>query len=393
MSFENPTALSVGMTGTLDGWRTRVAGRVVLGMDEGGETYYWNEFNLVDASGVGATLVYEETEHGPEWKLFKPFEPLRSLSVAEAALKRVGQMVELDGIPTRVSLVDQSRVCFVEGTAPEGVTVGDVADYFNADRSDRMLVVSWTGSEIEFFEGRDLSAGSVASAFGLQRAAVGFRPTESSLPGSDPQSGIFKLVGTGLFIAAVIAFGSTFFGSRSGGRSREPEPHRPAPALQLATGARGTLGASSYLVASRAVLAIGTVRSRFDRREYDLASADGHALLVQGLTGSSKEWHLFSRVNVPPGFSPFVAAAQRSGASVSFDDKKALVAELFQCGTLSAEGETGRTEWPAGIRYGFTARAGADWFIARWDEKGIALYRGAKLAESEVLKALGQKAP
>ena len=60
-------------------------------------------------------------------------------------------------------------------------------------------------------------------------------------------------------------------------------------------------------------------------------------------------------------------------------------------GTLSAEGETGRSEWPAGIRYGFTARAGEEWFIARWDEKGVALYRGAKLAESDVMKALGQK--
>ena len=36
------------MTGTLSGTRYRVVGRVVLGMEEGGETYYWNEFNLVD---------------------------------------------------------------------------------------------------------------------------------------------------------------------------------------------------------------------------------------------------------------------------------------------------------------------------------------------------------
>ena len=51
MSFANPTPLRIGATGTLNGWRVRVAGRVVLGVRDGGETYYWNEYNLVDDQG------------------------------------------------------------------------------------------------------------------------------------------------------------------------------------------------------------------------------------------------------------------------------------------------------------------------------------------------------
>ena len=43
MSFANPTPIKVGMSGTFNGRQYRVAGRVVIGMDEGGEQYFWNE--------------------------------------------------------------------------------------------------------------------------------------------------------------------------------------------------------------------------------------------------------------------------------------------------------------------------------------------------------------
>ena len=85
MSYENPTPLQIGATGVLNGWSVRVAGRVVLGVDVDGVTYFWNEFNLADDSGNSATLVFEETENGGEWKLFREFTPLRPLSARDAA--------------------------------------------------------------------------------------------------------------------------------------------------------------------------------------------------------------------------------------------------------------------------------------------------------------------
>ena len=51
MSFENPTLLRIGMHGNFAGKDYRVAGRVVMGETEGGETYYWNEFNLESTDG------------------------------------------------------------------------------------------------------------------------------------------------------------------------------------------------------------------------------------------------------------------------------------------------------------------------------------------------------
>lgn len=395
MSQHNPTPLRIGMSGRLNGWHSRVTGRVVLSMEDGGETYYWNEFNLDDGFGVCATLVYEETENGFEWKLFKPFEPLRPLTAMEASFKRVGQMVELDGIPTRISLVDQSRVCHIEGVAPAGVELGDVANYFNAETGGRMLVASWTGDEIEFFEGKTVSAESVAAAFGLQPEATGFRSTETSFNRETGQTGSIKVVGVALTLFALFGVFSCVSGNAGTRRSAAPAPPAPraAPPLQLATGTRGTLGGHDYLVSGRAVQAIGTVRGRYDRREYDLLDDAGqHALLLQGLTGGAKEWHLFTPVDVPAGFSAFEAAAQRSGATVRFGDASAQVADLFQASTLSVEGAEARSRWPAGIRYGFIARVGGDaWFIARWDETGIWLHRGRKLTEPEVLAGLGQK--
>src|ERR1051325_1877763 len=127
MNYPNPTSLRLGMMGVLEGQSYRVVGRVVVGMEEEGEIYYWQEFNLVDRAGQSATLVYEDGE----WKLFTFFEPKTPMTALEAARKRVGEMVNLDGTPIATTLVDESRVYRTEGAPPEGVEVGDVANYSN----------------------------------------------------------------------------------------------------------------------------------------------------------------------------------------------------------------------------------------------------------------------
>ncbi|HLP25188.1 MAG TPA: hypothetical protein VK477_05900, partial [Acidobacteriota bacterium] len=60
MSYENPTALRLGQSGVIDGRRFTVRGRVVMSMvADDGETYTWEEFNLVDDAGSAGTLVWE----------------------------------------------------------------------------------------------------------------------------------------------------------------------------------------------------------------------------------------------------------------------------------------------------------------------------------------------
>src|SRR6266542_787165 len=111
MSLANPTQLRIGAIGNLEGVDYRVVGRVVMSVTEDGETYYWDEFNLGTGFGQNATLVYEETEPGGEWRLFTMFEPEYPITAEDAATKRVGDPLNLDGTDVHVTLVDKSRVC------------------------------------------------------------------------------------------------------------------------------------------------------------------------------------------------------------------------------------------------------------------------------------------
>src|ERR1700749_2227948 len=167
MSFNNPTAVKVGMTGTFSDVTYRVLGRVVMGVVDDGTAYYWNEFNLKADSGESATLVYEVTERGGEWRWFTMFDPQFPITAADAATKRVGDPLNLDGTDVRVTLLDRSRVYYIEGQAPEGEEVGDHAEYFNAESGNTMIVVSWTGDEVECYHGVTISASVVAQAFNI----------------------------------------------------------------------------------------------------------------------------------------------------------------------------------------------------------------------------------
>jgi hypothetical protein len=402
MSYDNPTPLRVGASGTLNGWTVRVAGRLVMGMEDGGATYYWSEFYLVDDAGNSATLVFEETEHGGEWKLFRDFTPSHPLSAREAATKRVGDTVNLDGTPARITLVDQSRVYHIEGTAPEGVEIGDVANYFNVDTGGRMLVASWTGDEIEFYEGLDAPAESVADAFKIPRdAAPGtatyLKAAERAASSRSSSSGKFTKIVLGLLgVASMFSAYSCFSSGRSSRNTfttAAPKPKIAAPALQLPAGAQGSLARHSYIIDGRAVVEIARVAGRHDRREYHLRDeASQPALLVNALSGGSKEWHLFVPAPVPAGLTPYEAATRRKGAPIAIEGRTLRVTDLFQSKATSADGPAGNRALPGAVQYGFVATDAGEWMIARWNETQIEILRGTPIPEAEVLAALG-KAP
>jgi len=155
-----------------------------MGESESSETYYWNEFNLETSTGEEATLVFEQTDAGGQWRLFTLFDPEYPMTAADAATKRVGDRLNLTGEEVRVTFRGSSKVYYVEGRAPEGEDVGTVAEYFNAGSGAVMQVVSWTGDEIEFYNGVSLSRGVVNSAFNLPPEPSGFAKTFSSLSGS-----------------------------------------------------------------------------------------------------------------------------------------------------------------------------------------------------------------
>jgi hypothetical protein len=387
MSYANPTPLRLGATGTLGGQRFRVAGRVVMGMDDEGETYYWNEYHLVDDAGASATLVYEETEDGAAWRLFTLFEPANPLTADEAATKQAGDQINLDGEPMPVTLVDQSRVYFVEGQPPEGVEVGDVADYFNVESGERMFVVSWTGDEVECYQGITVPAETISEAFNLPKmpaisralAAGGSLAAAGGAAESMSYGWLLKL------IVFAVASGAWFLASKpTNWRSPAPLTKPSPPAAVFALGASGTLRNWAFTVTGRATVEIAKVGALYDCREYELTRAGGgRALLVCGLSGNAKEWHLMIPFTPAEPLTPFEAAARRAGDKVMFDGSEAAIHELFRAKWLVCDGSSvsGTT------RFGFLSRDPDRSLMARWNEKGIEFYIGIALSEQETLAA------
>jgi hypothetical protein len=389
MNNSNPTALKIGATGMLDGRRYTVAGRTVLSVLVDGETYYWNEFNLVDSSDKVLTLVYEDTEDGSEWKLFKLFEPLRPMSATEAAAKRTGDWVNFSEVKARVTLVDRSRIVFVEGRVPEGVAIGVKADYFNAENGDRMIVVSWSGEEMEYYEGGATSARRIEAAFGLPRAE-GERHSFFGMGGGNGVSTrlVITVVATAI---ALVGFLGHSTQRNSGSRFALPVPQkRMAPALPLPVGAVGMLGGKNFRVTAHALMEVSRLGDRFDGHEYVLTTpTDDHALLVEALQGKSTDWYLLTPSVTPPDLTPFQAASFRQGRSAIIGGRSMQVTQLFQLKVVSKEGDDSVLPWPAGMAYGFLAKSdsvdvdGSQWLLVRWTETGIESYRVAIVSDSD----------
>src|ERR1043165_9540361 len=112
----NPSSpIQIGQTGVLGGAPYRVAGRIEMSMEEGGQTYYWTEYYLVGEGTARGTLVEEGAGNGTEWRLFRLLDPGPAIAATDAARYRVGDRFQMEGVALRVSRVDRSRVHQIEG--------------------------------------------------------------------------------------------------------------------------------------------------------------------------------------------------------------------------------------------------------------------------------------
>ncbi|MEJ1973665.1 MAG: DUF4178 domain-containing protein [Lacunisphaera sp.] len=378
MSFlgsSNPTKLRVGATGHLQGRAYTVLGRVVLTTADG---YKWQEYRLGANNGEEATLVYESGD----WKLFRLFEPATPLPAREAALIRADDMITFDGRPVTVTYVGKSKVVYIEGVAPEGVELGDRATYFNADRSGGgMVVVSWTGEEVECYEGHTLREREVAQAFGLPRArwwvrlGTAFRRLEWD-------------AGQVIVIAIVLFF--VGFKVVDLLDSREvsfpaPPPKQAAPAVRLPDKAVGHLGSHDYTVTGHALLEVARPGKKFSRHEYALTDENGKpALLVQSPDGNPAEWQVLTPAAFPETFTPFDAARVTVG-KVTLAEGKTGEATVFLLNLERADGVA--LAWPPPTQYGFMVRLSGHCIHARWTEKILHVYIGQGIPARDVAAA------
>ena len=389
MSFANPTPLKLGMTGNLGGPDYRVVGRVVMGMEVDGETYYWNEFNLQSDAGESATLVFEQTESGGQWRLFTLFEPEYPITAEDAATKCVGDPINLDGTDTRVTLVDQSRVYYIEGQAPEGVELGDIANYFNTEAGDHMDVVSWTGAEVECYHGVNLPQSVVFTAFNLRPPA--FSSLLQTADASYTAPPLAPRIAAVIVTALVVIGGFLYL-------TRNPRPpaviRTPAPPSPLKAGTAGKLKGTDFRIQSHAVVEVALVGHKFQQHEYPLASGSGdQALLIYGSTPGAKDWTLFTPLHPAEPLTPQQAGAVRLGQTVNVDGFVAQASDLFQSTIRLVENPTPGSPAIGDVLYCFAGKGDYVRLLVRWNAGRIEFFRGSPLPEKDVTAAFKPPAP
>jgi len=376
----NPTKLTVGMTGVLDGRAATVVGWAVL---QSAERYRWHEYYVQLGGGGLIILVFERGV----WKRFDDVTAHGGFDAREAASYRCDSSVVFDSRAFRVAYVSTSRVLFAEGQAIEGVRVGSEARYFNAQREEGdLLVVSWTGDEIEFYAGKKLSNQVVPRAFQLPGPSLLSKIGVSVREGMDPDSRNAAVI----FVGLLLLIGFVIWAGRRREPTVNPPPIVPESVRQLVDHAQGVLGATSYTVLKHSIEEIDEVGFRFRRYEYELIDDRGNrALLVQSLNGGAQEWHLFRSLALPATLTPNVMGNIRGGNRVRLGTDDAIVRTLFLDRTPSGAGADPTNRSVGTVHYGFVARAADEWVLARWSESAVELDTGRAVPEAEVLSAFG----
>ncbi|MGA2174340.1 MAG: DUF4178 domain-containing protein [Verrucomicrobiota bacterium] len=375
------------MAATIFARAYRVVGRAVLGVTESGSNYYWNEYYLETAGGDEATLVFEETARGGVWRFFTMFDPENPITAEDAATKRPGDPLNLDGTPLFVTRVDQSRVFFTEGKMPEGVKVGQLAKYFNAEAGDRMIVVSWTGDEVECYSGERIRSRLLAGAFNLQGWS------SSSFVLLNGRRGFNRVFLVPVFVLACFGFVLTRIFSNA------RPPRRPpaaavfnAPAFPLPLGATGVLQGAHYQITGRALVEFSEVGLRLQRHQFSLRDDDGAEVLLLDDPRPTTNWFLCAPLHPEHTLTPQQAGNLGRGQAVNLDGRTARVTELFRCAILQSEAPVPGGLKPGDVFYGFIGPMGSDFLLARWNERSITWYAAAPLPASAVLAAFGPSA-
>jgi hypothetical protein len=408
MSLGNPTQLQIGQTGNFFNRTYRIIGRAVLGVIEAGQLYYWNEFYLESAGGGPATLVFEETETGCAWRLFTMFDPPTPMTAGEAGSKKEGDIVNLDGAPLRITRVDRSQVYLVEGKTPQGIAMGKVANYFNADAGPRQIVVSWTGEEIEYYSGMSTSAPMVASAFKLQGFAAWRFMASNGRSWWNRQ--ILMPVGLGL---ALICLPLACFLDLSRSRRMSVVSLVAAPVSSLRVGASGVLNEENCKIIGHELVEMDEVRRRWQRHEYDLSGPDNdetHLMkdstsliesqpspayndpssLVCETASNAPVWLRYTPLHPDDPLTPMLAGGKTVGQTVKVNGKFVFIRELFSSTVRSAEGVVDRDKGE--VWYGFMGAMNSNQvLLVRWNQSNIVYLQGTPVPAKAVSAAFGDR--
>ena len=372
------------MRGMLLGVQYRVAGRMRMSLQADGQTWFWTEYYLVGPNDSDATLVYEDADGGAAWRLFKWVDLDPPMSAAQAASRQEGDSVELLGRTARVTSVGDTRVWNVDGQAPDGVQEGDTARCFNAERGNEMVVVSWTGDEVECYSGQLISPYVVKAAFNLTEAPTGL----TSVPAATRESS--NPIASRILSWAILAVSLTSVALMVASAVHSNSPRKlerltvSKPRLQ--PGKSGTLAGERYRIQSRITVEIQRVGRSHTRHEYLLVNSAGEsAVLIQGSESSDGVWSLLKPIVPKPELTPSQAGEAKLGDPVLQTESPLRLTQMFQTRVLSVQGEH---PWFVGaFLYGFEARGDDNRAVARWRPDTIEVHQAVSLAASDVTAA------
>lgn len=384
MSTINPTRVSVGMTGTFAGKPYTVIARVVMSMDDGGETYYWNEFYLSDGSDRMAMLVCEEVHGAQQWRLFTEFAPPQPLTAREAGMKKVGERVNLDGVTAAITVVDESRVHFIEGRAPDWVSVGDVAQYFNVEAGGKMWVVSWSGDEVEYYRGLNLNGELVAQALNLPAIPLKAASVISKVGiGGHGAKRVLNLAVV-LFGLGVVAIMRSCDGTSGLVRHESASITRPivvqrvpAPPPPLTAGTNVVIAGHSYQVVTHRVTGFTKVNAQWNTHHYQVSNENGQTnLLVVCWQSVTPSLHLFSLQKAERHPTPQLSASMRVGEQIKLDDFEGTITELLMSHEVSRTGPPIAGFGTNGLTYHYVATGSNGTLLASWNTERVVFHRG-----------------
>ena len=373
------------MTGTFAGKPYTIIARVVMGMEEEGETYYWNEFYLSDGSDRIAMLVCEEVYGAQQWRLFTEFTPTTPLTVAQAGALQIGYHANFDGVSAEVTVVDETRVYEIEGNAPDWVAVGDVAQYFNAEAGGKMWVVSWSGDEVEYYRGMQLHPEAVAQA--LRLPATSFKKVSgSSLVSSSSTGGglsfgvisaLLTFAVSGFFIFRSCSSGPRYTTTHTYATRPAVVQRLPAPPPPLTVGTNVTLDGRAFRVVGHRVVECTKVNAQWNSHHYQVTDDAGQtSLLVLRSQPGAQNWLLFKALEPARPPTPAVAATMRVGDGVTVDVFQGRISDLFMSRTVMNSGTSPDASFDTGLTYHYLAQTNTTSLLASWNGESIVFHRG-----------------
>lgn len=189
-------------------------------------------------------------------------------------------------------------------------------------------------------------------------------------------------------IAASLIFSGCAHQAGHPAAAAAPADLQPEAAPRFAPGMVGRLGDRMYAITAVGQIEVNNGKRTWQRHEYDLLAGDGlRALLLNGLNGDVREWHLMVPPQLPPVFSPDDAAKKRPGDEVVADLTSTRITETWQSRTLALAGNSVLLDPGGNWLKGFTTHGTNDWMLIRWHVFRMWIHIGREVSEAEVMKA------